>query len=100
MARRGVSGGCETWMEDPVLLGFSPEQFPAAGLLPGSLPLPTRPLWGPWMGLGVGGEFRGLKDLSAVCFPCLLKVDTLLRMEVPTTLPPWRVHPQHCGFVL
>lgn len=32
-----------------------------------------------------------------VSLPCLLKVDTLLRMEVPTTLPPWRVRPQHCG---
>lgn len=58
MARAGVSGGCETWMEDPVLLGFSPEQFPAAGLLPGSLPLPSGPLWGLWMELGVGGVQR------------------------------------------
>lgn len=56
MARRGVSGGCETWKEDPVVLGLSPEQFP--GLLPGSLPLPTEPLRGLWMGLEVGGVQR------------------------------------------
>lgn len=52
-----------------MLLGFSPSQFLEAGLLPGSLPLPTGPLHSLWM--GGGAACRGAKDLSALCFSLL-----------------------------
>lgn len=36
---------------------------------------------------------RRAKSFSALLFPFFLKVDPLLRLEIPTTLPPWRVCP-------
>lgn len=85
------------WGRGPVLLGISLAQF-----LGVELPITLCP-----SALGHSRAFaylwvcvfRGVKNLSALCFPFLLIVDPLSRMETPTTLTPWRVRPS-CGFVL
>ena len=75
------------------ILGFLPSWVPGAKVLMAPCPSalgPSEPL----VGCGVWGCVpRGAKSLSTLLFPFFLKVDPLLRLEIPTTLPPWRVCP-------